>query len=95
MVRPRVGDFLYSDEELGVMLEDIGLFKSLGIAGVVFGVLDRDGTVDVPHTQMYVLDLFIYHASPSWMMVGSWRRHFLCKVGGNVSKIVQCSTKLC
>ncbi|KAI9438441.1 copper homeostasis CutC domain-containing protein [Lactarius psammicola] len=52
MVRPRVGDFLYSKEELDVMLEDIGLFKSLGIAGVVFGVLNRDGTVDVPRTRM-------------------------------------------
>ena len=56
MVRPRTGDFLYSEEELDVMLEDIGLFKSLGIAGVVFGVLSRDGTVDVSHTLMYVFD---------------------------------------
>lgn len=56
MVRPRIGDFLYSEEELDVMLEDIGLFKSLGIAGVVFGVLSRDGAVDVSHTRMYVFD---------------------------------------
>jgi copper homeostasis protein len=54
MVRPRVGDFVYSDEELDVMLEDIGLFKGVGIAGVVFGVLNPDGTVDVPHTRMWV-----------------------------------------
>ena len=61
MVRPRVGDFLYSEEELDVMLEDVGLFKSLGIklgiAGVVFGVLNRDGTVDLPRTRMCVFDL--------------------------------------
>ena len=57
MVRPRVGDFLYSEEELDVMLEDVGFFKSLGIAGVVFGVLNRDGTVDVPRTRMCVFDL--------------------------------------
>lgn len=55
MVRPRVGDFVYSDEELDVMLEDIGLFKSVGIAGVVFGVLNSDGTVDVPRTRMWVI----------------------------------------
>ncbi|KAI9444532.1 copper homeostasis CutC domain-containing protein [Lactarius indigo] len=54
MVRPRVGDFLYSEEDLDVMLEDVGLFKTLGIAGVVFGVLNRDGTVDVPRTRMLV-----------------------------------------
>ncbi|KAF8258581.1 copper homeostasis CutC domain-containing protein [Lactarius quietus] len=54
MVRPRIGDFLYSEEELDVMLEDIELFKSLGIAGVVFGALNRDGTVDVPRTRTLV-----------------------------------------
>ncbi|KAN0138242.1 Copper homeostasis CutC domain containing protein [Lactarius tabidus] len=54
MVRPRTGDFLYSEEELDVMLEDIGLFKSVGIAGVVFGLLNRDGTVDVARTRMLV-----------------------------------------
>lgn len=45
---------MYSEEELDVMLEDIGLFKSVGIAGVVFGILNRDGTVDVPRTRMCV-----------------------------------------
>jgi len=59
MVRPRVGDFVYSNEELAVMLEDIGLFKGpdVGIAGVVFGVLNPDGTVDVPRTRMWVFAL--------------------------------------
>ena len=54
MIRPRVGDFVYSDEEIDVMLEDIGLFKAIGIAGVVFGVLNPDGTVDLPRTRMWV-----------------------------------------
>jgi len=38
------------------MLEDISLFKSLGIAGVVLGVLNRDGTVDIPRTRTFVFD---------------------------------------
>ncbi|KAH9958991.1 copper homeostasis CutC domain-containing protein [Russula dissimulans] len=54
MIRPRVGDFLYSNEEMDVMLEDIEIFKGIGVAGAVFGVLNSDGTVDVPRTRMLV-----------------------------------------
>jgi copper homeostasis protein len=52
MIRPRAGDFVYSQEELDVMLEDIGLCKSINITGVVLGALNPDGTVDVPRTRM-------------------------------------------
>ncbi|GJE89573.1 copper homeostasis CutC domain-containing protein [Phanerochaete sordida] len=47
MIRPRVGDFLYSKRELEVMLEDIATFKALKADGVVFGALTRDATVNV------------------------------------------------
>jgi len=48
MIRPRVGDFLYSKDELAVMLEDIRVFKDLGnIRGFVVGALTKDGRVDV------------------------------------------------
>lgn len=54
MIRPRTGDFLYSDFELQVMLEDIRVFKEHGAQGVVFGVLAKDGQVDVMQTRSYV-----------------------------------------
>jgi copper homeostasis protein len=54
MVRPRIGDFVYSDAELNVMLEDIEMFKALGVTGVVFGVLTSPGHVDMDRTRMYV-----------------------------------------
>jgi copper homeostasis protein len=45
MIRPRGGDFLYSDLEMDVMLRDIGSAREAGADGVVFGVLDADGCV--------------------------------------------------
>jgi copper homeostasis protein len=46
MIRPRGGDFVYTPEELYVMKKDIGILKSLGADGFVFGVLKSDGHVD-------------------------------------------------
>ena len=46
MVRPRTGDFVYSEEELGVMRHDISIFKKYGVQGVVFGVLTAAGDID-------------------------------------------------
>jgi copper homeostasis protein len=47
MVRPRGGDFLYSDAEFEIMAEDIKVAKNLGADGVVFGILKADGAIDV------------------------------------------------
>lgn len=46
MIRPRGGDFLYSDTEFEIMKEDIVIAKELGADGVVFGILKPDGTID-------------------------------------------------
>ena len=47
LIRPRAGDFLYSANELQVMANDIINAKTLGAAGVVVGVLSREGSIDV------------------------------------------------
>lgn len=52
MIRPRTGDFVYSDLELDIMLEDIRSFKQEKVLGVVFGVLSADGTVDISKNRM-------------------------------------------
>ena len=46
IVRPRGGDFLYSTAEFEVMKSDVEICKDLGCEGVVFGILNADGTVD-------------------------------------------------
>lgn len=45
MVRPRAGDFYYSASDLDVLKEEIIHFKKLGADGFVFGMLNRDGSV--------------------------------------------------
>ncbi|KAJ7754946.1 copper homeostasis CutC domain-containing protein [Mycena maculata] len=54
MIRPRTGDFLYSKEEIEVMLEDIRIFKQQGIRGVVLGALTANGRIDVAVTKRLV-----------------------------------------
>nr|WP_295876202.1 copper homeostasis protein CutC [uncultured Chitinophaga sp.] len=46
IIRPRGGDFLYSDLEFEVMKKDVTLCKQLGCNGVVIGILTPDGRVD-------------------------------------------------
>jgi copper homeostasis protein len=46
IVRPRGGDFLYSDLEFTSMVEDVRALKDLGVAGVVVGCLTPDGRID-------------------------------------------------
>ncbi len=51
LIRPRAGNFCYSDTEIEVMLDDITLFKRAGADGLVFGVLDEDSTLNLPQME--------------------------------------------
>lgn len=51
MVRPRGGDFVYTEDEIQLMEAEIVYFKESGVAGVVFGLLTKDGTIDVENTR--------------------------------------------
>ena len=46
IIRPRGGDFLYSDAEFEIMKTDVQICKDLGCDGVVIGMLKEDATID-------------------------------------------------
>ena len=54
IIRPRGGDFLYSDIEFDIMRRDIEIAKSLNVDGIVIGLLTSDGDVDVERTRELV-----------------------------------------
>ncbi len=51
MIRPRGGDFCYTDAEFEIMKLDIEFAKTTGANGVVFGILSPDGSVDEVRTK--------------------------------------------
>jgi copper homeostasis protein len=56
LVRPRGGDFLYSDLEFEILKKDITITKDLGAEGIVVGVLTPDGQVDTERMKI-LMDL--------------------------------------
>ena len=54
MVRPRGGDFCYSDIEFEVMLEEVRAFKAEGVNGIVFGILTPDGDIDMERSRQLI-----------------------------------------
>ena len=51
LIRPRAGNFVYTNEEFGLMKSDIIKFKKLGCSGIVSGVLKKDNTIDLERTK--------------------------------------------
>lgn len=54
IIRPRAGDFLYTDEEFELMKHDVLLAKQSGCDGAVIGLLKRDGDIDLERTAALV-----------------------------------------
>lgn len=55
IIRPRGGDFCYTDGEFAAMLEDVRQIRSLGYPGFVMGVLNPEGQVDVPRMRQIMV----------------------------------------
>jgi len=56
MVRPRFGDFLYTDAEKEIMLAETRTWRSLGTEGVVTGALLPDGSLDKPFLREFMAE---------------------------------------
>ena len=54
MIRPRGGDFVYTDLEIAIMLEDIRLTTQAGSQGVAFGALTADKKLDKPNLEKLI-----------------------------------------
>ncbi|MGQ0766886.1 MAG: copper homeostasis protein CutC [Gemmatimonadota bacterium] len=54
MIRPRCGDFVYSESEVDVMLRDVGVARAEGVRGIVSGALEAVGLIDKPSTAALV-----------------------------------------
>jgi copper homeostasis protein len=54
LIRPRGGDFLYTEIEFSIMQQDIDFCKQNGVKGVVLGLLREDGSIDVERTTVLV-----------------------------------------
>ncbi len=71
LIRPRSGDFTYSDREFRAMLEDIDACKSLGVDGIVTGILDPQFKVDWDRTGVLLKRskgcFFTFHRAFDWV----------------------------
>ena len=56
MVRPRFGDFLYTDAEKEIMLAETRTWRGLGTEGVVTGALLPDGSLDKPFLREFMAE---------------------------------------
>ena len=72
LIRPRSGDFTYSDAEFDIMLTDIKLCAELGFEGIVTGVLLEDFTLDVERTRKLKSAAhelqFTFHRAFDWVV---------------------------
>jgi copper homeostasis protein len=54
LIRPRAGDFCYSDHEFEIMRGEIQAAKRFGMNGIVLGILNADHRVDIERTKSLV-----------------------------------------
>lgn len=56
LIRPRPGDFCYTEQEFALIREEIRIFRKAGAEGVVVGILKPDGTLDLERMKLLMED---------------------------------------
>jgi copper homeostasis protein len=54
LIRPKKGDFIYPDDVLIEMIDDIQFCKTVGCKGVVIGALHKNGSINIAQTKQMV-----------------------------------------
>lgn len=54
LLRPRFGDFLYTDNEFNIIKEEVKMFKEAGADGIVIGCLKSDGSLDIEKMEILI-----------------------------------------
>lgn len=71
LIRPRSGDFTYTDVEFDIMKENIKLCKELGVSGIVSGILHPNNSIDLDRTRELVALAhpmhFTFHRAFDWV----------------------------
>ena len=87
LIRPRSGNFIYTDVEIEIMKNDIQTCKDLGCSGIVSGVLKEDNSLDVKRTKMLIEIskplAFTFHRAFDWTPNPIEALEQLIKIGVN------------
>jgi copper homeostasis protein len=71
LIRPRSGNFTFSEAEFEIMKENIQLCYDLGVTGIVSGVLHKDNTIDIERTEellhLSIPMNFTFHRAFDWV----------------------------
>lgn len=61
LIRPRGGDFCYTEDEFAVMRQDVEIAKNAGADGIVIGILRPEGTIDLDRTAALIKQAWPMH----------------------------------
>ncbi|WP_257009910.1 copper homeostasis protein CutC [Evansella halocellulosilytica] len=92
MVRPHSRSFIYTQEELNIIKEDINIMKNIGVQGIVFGCLDQHGMIDEQTLQQVLevtgdMDVTFHRAfDEAKDLVRSYKT--LCKYKNQISRVL-------